>query len=52
MWDEDPDYVPPYQGIENIAVPTDKAEKVLHEGQLYIVRPDGAIYNATGVRVK
>ncbi len=49
--DEDPDYEP-YQAIGNIAVPTDKAQKVLHEGQLYILRPDGAIYNATGVRVK
>jgi hypothetical protein len=25
---------------------------VLIEGALYIIRPDGAIYNATGVRVK
>ncbi|MBQ6977901.1 MAG: fibronectin type III domain-containing protein [Paludibacteraceae bacterium] len=52
MWDEDPDYIAPEQGIENIVIPTDKTEKILHEGQLYIVRPDGAIYNATGVRVK
>jgi len=52
MWDEDPDYVPE-QGIENIATPTDgKATKVLHEGVLYIAMPDGAIYNATGIRVK
>ena len=29
-----------------------KKDKILPEGQLYIVRPDGAIYNATGVRVK
>jgi hypothetical protein len=49
--DEDPDYKP-YQGIENLTVTSDKTEKVLHEGQLYIIRPDGAIYNATGVRVK
>lgn len=51
LYDEDPDYIP-YQDIENIAVPTDKAEKVFHNGQLYIVRPDGAIYNATGAKVK
>ncbi len=51
MWDEDPNYVGP-QGIENIAVPTEKAAKVLVEGQLYIVRPDGSIYNASGARVK
>lgn len=49
MWDEDPNAL---WGIDQIAVPTDKAEKILHEGQLYIIRPDGAIYNATGVRVK
>ena len=48
--DEDPNAA--YQAIENLAAPTDKAEKVLHEGQLYILRPDGAIYNATGARVK
>ena len=51
LYDEDPDYIP-YQDIENIAVPTDKAEKVFHNGNLYIVRPDGAIYNATGAKVK
>ncbi len=51
MWDEDPNYVGP-QGIENIAVPTEKAAKVLVEGQLYIVRPDGSIYNASGAKVK
>ena len=50
MWDEDPNAA--YQAIENLAAPTDKAEKVLHEGQLYIIRPNGAIYNATGVRVR
>ena len=51
LTDEDPDYIP-YQSVENIVVPAEKAEKILHEGQLYIVRPDGAIYNATGIRVK
>ena len=51
MWDEDPDYIGP-EGIESIVVPTEKAVKVLHEGQFYIVRPDGSIYNAAGVRVK
>ena len=40
-------------GIEEIlALPVDGAQKVLHEGALYIIRPDGAIYNATGVRVQ
>lgn len=49
MWDENPDAA---QAIESIVVPTDKAQKILRDGQLYIVRPDGAIYNATGVRVR
>lgn len=30
----------------------DGAQKILHEGMLYIIRPDGKIINATGVRVK
>jgi hypothetical protein len=53
MWDEDPDYNPFEEGIENIVSPDNsKAAKVLHEGALYIVMPEGAIFNATGVRVK
>ena len=51
MWDEDPDYVPE-QGIEDIQTPESQATKIMHNGTLYIVMPDGAIYNATGVRVK
>lgn len=51
MWDEDPDYVPE-QGIEDIQTPETQATKIMHNGTLYIVMPDGAIYNATGVRVK
>lgn len=56
MWDEDPDYVAPE--LQAIDQPTSasslkgRANKILRDGQLYIVRPDGAIYNATGVRVK
>ena len=49
MYDEDPNAL---WGIDQIAVPTDKTQKIFQEGQLYIIRPDGAIYNATGVRVK
>ena len=53
MWDEDPDYNPFEEGIENIVSPDNSnAAKVLHEGALYIVMPEGAIFNATGVRVK
>ena len=29
----------------------DDVQKVVHNGQLYILR-DGAIYNATGIRMK
>lgn len=51
MWDEDPDYIP--FGVENIAVPdAQKATKVLHEGTLYIVLPNGAIINAAGMKVR
>ena len=38
--------------VEDISVESEKAQKIMHEGMLYIIRPDGAIYNATGVRVK
>ena len=37
--------------IDNININA-KAVKEFHNGILYILRPDGAIYNATGVRVK
>lgn len=50
MWDEDPDGA--LQAIESVAVPTDKAEKILHNGVLYILRPDGTIHTATGLRVR
>ena len=53
MWDEDPDYIAPeLQGIESIQPSAISSQKILHDGQLYIVRPDGAVYNATGARVK
>ncbi len=41
-------------GIEEIFTRPDapSAVKILHEGMLYIIRPDGKVYNATGVRVK
>ena len=40
------------EGIENIAMPADKARKVMMDGTLYISTPDGKVYNATGVEVK
>ena len=39
------------EGIENIEV-NDTNRKIILDGQLYILRNDGAIFNATGVRVK
>ena len=51
MWDEDPDYIAP-QGIEAVTPDAEKTIKVLHEGQLYIIMPNGTIYNAAGMRVK
>jgi len=41
-------------GIEEIFTRPDApaAVKILHNGILYIIRPDGAIYNATGLRVR
>ena len=42
------------EGIEEIFTRPDApaAVKILHNGTLYILRPDGAIYNAAGLRVK
>ena len=39
------------EGIENIQIDATKTEKVLIDGQLYIIR-DGAIYSVQGIRVK
>lgn len=41
-------------GIEDVSIQPSavSSQKILHNGILYIIRPDGAIYNATGVRVK
>ena len=38
--------------VEDISVESEKAQKIMHEGMLFILRSNGAIYNATGVRVK
>ena len=55
MWDEDPNANPgedPWiQGLESV-VPAEQATKLLHHGTLYIVMPDGKIYNANGLRVR
>ncbi|MBR0064574.1 MAG: fibronectin type III domain-containing protein [Paludibacteraceae bacterium] len=49
MYDEDPNAL---QGIEDVQGDKAQSIKVLRDGNLYIVRPDGAIYNATGAKVK
>ena len=50
MWDEDPDYTP--WGVEQVPSDQVQSTKVLRDGALYIVMPDGAVFNTTGVRVK
>ena len=50
MWDEDPDYVIPW-GIEQVGQETAGSQKLLKDGQLFIIR-DGKTYNAFGIRVK
>jgi len=51
MWDEDPDYVVPFQGIESIQDSELSIQKILIDGNIYIVR-ENAIYTIQGVRVK
>lgn len=38
--------------IEDVHIEIQKAQKILHNGVLYIIRSDGAVLNAQGVRVK
>ena len=51
LWDEDPDYVVPYQSIESIQDSELSIQKVLIDGTIYIVR-ENAIYTIQGIRVK
>ena len=44
-------FIPKATGIEDIVVQKE-AGKVLIDGQIYIIRGDGAVFNAQGVRVK
>ena len=37
--------------LEDLHVTGDHAQKILHDGVLYIIR-DGKVYNSTGIRVK
>jgi hypothetical protein len=50
MWDEDPDY-DPWQAVENIETGKAETQKVLQNGQLFIIR-DGKTYNVLGTVVK
>ena len=49
--DEDPDYDPYSQGIEEIIANTKDGQKVLRNGQLLIIR-DGKAFNALGAQIK
>lgn len=52
LWDEDPDYIVPYQGIEEISQePTANSQKLFIDGNIYILR-DNIIYDIRGQRVK
>ena len=50
MWDEDPDYIAP-EGIERVQHTESGIQKVIQDGQLFILR-DGKRYNVTGGLVK
>jgi len=39
-------------GLENGQSGQVQSTKVLHEGMLYIIRPDGKVYNAQGTEVR
>jgi len=51
LWDEDPDYVVPYQGIEEITLPEEGVQKILLDGNIYIIR-ENVIYDIRGQRVR
>ena len=40
------------EGIENLHMDTDYARKVVMDGRLYILLPDGTLYNALGSQVR
>lgn len=40
-------------GIKDVQIlPSEGVQKILHEGRLYIILPDGKVFNAQGVQVK
>ncbi|MBR1426772.1 MAG: leucine-rich repeat domain-containing protein [Paludibacteraceae bacterium] len=40
------------EGVEEIQAATTRSTKLLHDGHLFILRPDGTVFNAQGARVK
>ena len=38
--------------IEDVRIDSEKAQKLLHNGTLYILRPDGKVYTLQGQEVK
>jgi hypothetical protein len=51
LYDEDPSYFDQFEGIEEIVATGQNGKKVLHDGQLLIIR-DGKAYNVLGTPVK
>ena len=51
LYDEDPSYFDPTEGIEEIVAGSQNGKKVLYNGQLLIIR-DGKAYNVLGTLVK
>ncbi len=51
LYDEDPSYFDPFEGIEEIVAAGQNGKKVLHDGQLLIIR-DGKAYNVLGTPMK
>ena len=49
MWDEDPDYNP-FEGVDNIRSSELNVQKLLIDGQMYILR-NGAMYSISGMMV-
>ncbi len=47
MWDEDPDYIVPFQGIEDVQSDKESCTKILLNGQL-IIEKNGKKYNVLG----
>ena len=51
LWDEDPDYVVPFEDMERVQISDDPVQKILIDGNIYILR-DNVIYDIRGQRVR